>query len=161
MGPMTDPRIRDFHFHIYFDADEVDRARALAEAAARAFPLPVGHFHTRRVGPHPRGSVQLTVPVERFGEVAQRMTKMADDATARAERQWDKIESIFEARTAKAMHRLGVPSSRDVEALKERIEALSAQIARGARPAARKAAAKGGARSAAGKAAKRARKVAT
>ncbi|MGZ8259687.1 MAG: phasin family protein [Caldimonas sp.] len=98
---------------------------------------------------------------ERFGEVAQRMTKMADDATARAEKQWDKIESIFEARTAKAMHRLGVPSSRDVDALKERIEALSAQIGRGTRRPARKTAAKGGARPAAGKAAKRARKVAT
>jgi DOPA 4,5-dioxygenase len=30
----------------------------------------VGHFHQRPVGPHPRGSVQLTVPAERFGEVA-------------------------------------------------------------------------------------------
>ena len=70
MALMTERTIRDFHFHIYFDAEEVDRARALAEAAARAVPLPVGHFHTRPVGPHPRGSVQLTVQVERFGEVA-------------------------------------------------------------------------------------------
>ena len=68
---MTNQRIRDFHFHIYFDAEDVERAKALAAAAARVFPLPVGHFHTRPVGPHPRGSVQLTVPVERFGEVGQ------------------------------------------------------------------------------------------
>ena len=71
---MTDRTIRDFHFHIYFDANEVERARALAEAATRVFPLPVGHFHTRPVGPHPRGSVQLTVPVELFGAVAQWFT---------------------------------------------------------------------------------------
>ena len=71
MTAMTDRPIRDFHFHIYFDAEEVGRAKVMAEAATRRFPLPVGHFHTRPVGPHPRGSVQLTVPVERFGEVAQ------------------------------------------------------------------------------------------
>ena len=68
---MTDRTIRDFHFHIYFDAEEVGRGEALAAAATCHFPLPVGHFHTRPVGPHPRGSVQLTVPVERFSEVAQ------------------------------------------------------------------------------------------
>ena len=68
---MSEPRIRDFHFHIYFDADEIDQAKAVAGAAARAFDLPVGHFHPGPVGPHPRGSVQITVPTERFSEVAQ------------------------------------------------------------------------------------------
>ena len=93
---------------------------------------------------------------ERFNEVSSRMTSMADDVTAKAGKQWDRLESIFEERTAKAMKKLGVPSAKDVEALKERIEALSAQVARGARSAARKTAAK----SAAGKTAKRARKTA-
>ena len=68
---MSDYPIRDFHFHIYFDADEIDRAKAVAAAAARAFPLPVGHFHPGPVGPHPRGSVQLTIPTELLGPVAQ------------------------------------------------------------------------------------------
>ena len=63
-------RIRDFHVHLYFDPDEVDRARAVASEVQRRFGAAVGHFHTRPVGPHPRGSVQLTVPTERFGEVA-------------------------------------------------------------------------------------------
>jgi len=62
--------IRDFHAHIYFDAEEVDRARDLAAEVSSRFPVSVGHFHTRPVGPHPRGSVQLTVPADRFGEVA-------------------------------------------------------------------------------------------
>ena len=62
--------VHDFHVHIYFDADQVDQARGLAAAMAEAFDLPVGHFHTRPVGPHPRGSVQLTVATERFGAVA-------------------------------------------------------------------------------------------
>lgn len=63
--------IRDFHAHIYFHPDEVEQARALGDAAHRRFGLPVGHYHLRPVGPHPRGSVQLTVPPGRFGEVAQ------------------------------------------------------------------------------------------
>lgn len=62
--------IHDFHVHLYFDAAEVERAKSLAVALATRFDLPVGHFHTRPVGPHPRGSVQLTVPTERFGAVA-------------------------------------------------------------------------------------------
>jgi aromatic ring-cleaving dioxygenase len=68
---MTDINaIRDFHVHIYFDAPEVEQARALTGAAAEAFDLPVGHFHLRPVGPHPRGSVQLTVQPLMFGDVA-------------------------------------------------------------------------------------------
>ena len=67
---MHEPTIRDFHAHIYFNAAEVDRARSLATDMQRLFALPVGQFHTRPVGPHPRGSVQLTVPADKFGEVA-------------------------------------------------------------------------------------------
>ncbi len=71
MRVMADPRFRDFHAHIYFDAHEVDQAKALAAAITAQFPLPVGHFHLGPVGPHPRGSVQLTVPPELFGAVAE------------------------------------------------------------------------------------------
>jgi DOPA 4,5-dioxygenase len=68
---MAEPSIRDFHAHIYFDPEEVDMAKRLAAAAQARFPIAVGHFHLRPVGPHPRGSVQLTVPREAFGDVAQ------------------------------------------------------------------------------------------
>jgi DOPA 4,5-dioxygenase len=68
---MPEPSIRDFHAHIYYDPEDIDRARALAAAAQARFPIAVGHFHLRPVGPHPRGSVQLTVPRNLFGEVAQ------------------------------------------------------------------------------------------
>ena len=67
---MTSPRIADFHAHIYFDPAELEQAQALAKAAQDLFGVAVGHFHQRPVGPHPRGSVQMTVPTERFGEVA-------------------------------------------------------------------------------------------
>jgi len=68
---MTDNPIRDFHAHIYFDAAEADQARALGAAARARFDIAEGHYHLRPVGPHPRGSVQLTVPADLFGEVAQ------------------------------------------------------------------------------------------
>jgi poly(hydroxyalkanoate) granule-associated protein len=91
---------------------------------------------------------------EKFGDVSSRMTSMADDVTARAGKHWDKLESIFEERTAKAMKKLGVPSAKDVDALKARIDALSAQVAEAARSTARKATARSGAKTAAKTAAK-------
>lgn len=63
--------IRDFHAHIYFNPEQVDQARVLGAAAHQQFGLPEGHYHVRPVGPHPRGSCQLTVPAGQFGEVAQ------------------------------------------------------------------------------------------
>jgi DOPA 4,5-dioxygenase len=68
---MTQPSIRDFHAHIYYDPEEVDSARELAAAVQQHFGVAVGRFHLGPVGPHPRGSVQLTVPTDLFGKVAQ------------------------------------------------------------------------------------------
>lgn len=62
--------IRDFHAHIYYDPQEVEQAQVLAAEVQRRFGVAVGHFHLRPVGPHPRASVQMTVPADRFGEVA-------------------------------------------------------------------------------------------
>lgn len=79
---MTDTAtIRDFHAHIYYDPAEVDRARALANEVQRRFDVPIGHFHLRPVGPHPRGSVQMTVPVDRFGDVATFLSIARDGLT--------------------------------------------------------------------------------
>ena len=68
---MTEQTILDFHAHIYFDADQIDRAHRLAKAAHERFGVPVGHFHRNPVGPHPRGSCQLTIRPEQFGEFAK------------------------------------------------------------------------------------------
>jgi poly(hydroxyalkanoate) granule-associated protein len=89
-----------------------------------------------------------TAAEERFGDVSNRMSSMADDVTTKAGKQWDKLESIFEERTAKAMKKLGVPSSKDVEALMARIDALSAQVAGGSRSPARKTASRTSAKTA-------------
>ena len=78
---MTTDKIFDFHAHIYFDEADVERARALAENAHQLFGLKIGHFHLRPVGPHPRGSVQMTVPTDRFGEVATWLAVNRGDLT--------------------------------------------------------------------------------
>jgi len=78
------------------------------------------------------------VAEEKIGEVTGRMSSMADTVTSKAGQNWDKLEAIFEQRTAKALHKLGVPTAKDVEALVERVDALAAAVAKlnkGAAPA--------------------------
>ena len=58
------------------------------------------------------------------------MSAMAGDVTAKAGQHWDKLESIFEQRTAKAMNKLGVPTAKDVDALIKRVDELAAAVAR-------------------------------
>ena len=67
---------------------------------------------------------------DRISEVTTKMTDMAGGISGKATQQWDKLESIFEERVAKALNRLGVPSAKDVEALMARIDALSASVAK-------------------------------
>jgi len=67
---------------------------------------------------------------ERISEVTGKMSAMAGEVTAKAGQHWDKLESIFEQRTAKAMGRLGVPSAKDLAALTERVERLAAEVAK-------------------------------
>jgi poly(hydroxyalkanoate) granule-associated protein len=79
----------------------------------------------------------------KLNEMASKMTGMAGDVTSKAGQHWDKLESIFEERTAKALAKLGVPSAKDVAALHKRIDELSAQLGKaGKAPAPRAATAK-------------------
>jgi len=70
------------------------------------------------------------VAEEKLGEVSDRMSAMAGSVTARAGQNWDKLEAIFEQRTAKALSRLGVPTAKDVQALVDRVDALAAAVER-------------------------------
>ena len=79
---------------------------------------------------------------EKIGTVTGKMTSMASDVQAKAGQHWDKLESIFEERTAKALNKLGVPSAKDVDALTSRIDELSAKIAKLSKAAPAKTAAK-------------------
>jgi poly(hydroxyalkanoate) granule-associated protein len=70
----------------------------------------------------------------KIGEVTSRMSNMAGDVGARAGQQWDRLETIFEERTSKALAKLGVPSAKDIDALIKRIDELSAQVAKLSKP---------------------------
>jgi len=67
---------------------------------------------------------------EKLSGVTSKMTSMAGDVQTKAGQHWDKLESIFEERTAKALNKLGVPSAKDVDALIARIDELSAKVAK-------------------------------
>ncbi|HSO46000.1 MAG TPA: phasin family protein [Rhodoferax sp.] len=65
---------------------------------------------------------------EKINVATHKMTTMATDITNKASGQWDKLENIFEDRVAKALNKLGVPSSKDIDALIARINALNASV---------------------------------
>lgn len=62
---------------------------------------------------------------EKLSAVATKVSGMAGDVGAKAGQHWDKLESIFEARVAKALKSLNVPSAGDVDSLIKRIDALA------------------------------------
>jgi poly(hydroxyalkanoate) granule-associated protein len=62
----------------------------------------------------------------RLGDMAGKMSAMAGGVGGKAG--WDKLESIFEERTARALKRLGVPTAKDVAELARRVDALSAAV---------------------------------
>jgi poly(hydroxyalkanoate) granule-associated protein len=65
---------------------------------------------------------------EKLSEATQKVTNLASELSNRATGQWDKLETIFEDRVAKAMQRLGVHSAAEVHALAARVEELSKAI---------------------------------
>ncbi|MDH4052934.1 MAG: phasin family protein [Rubrivivax sp.] len=67
---------------------------------------------------------------DKINEVTGKMSAMAGSVTSRAGQNWDKLEAIFEQRTAKAMAKLGVPTAKDVDELVKRVDALAAAVAR-------------------------------
>jgi poly(hydroxyalkanoate) granule-associated protein len=71
-----------------------------------------------------------SVAEDKFSEVSSKMTGMASEVQAKAGQHWDKLEGIFEERTAKAMGKLGVPSAKDVAKLSGRLDKLEAQLAK-------------------------------
>ena len=77
---------------------------------------------------------------EKISEVTGKMSAMAGSVSAKAGQNWDKLESIFEQRTAKAMNKLGVPTSKDVDALIQRVDELAAAVSRLSKGAPRAAA---------------------
>lgn len=75
------------------------------------------------------------------GKVTGKVTKVAGDVSKQATQSWDRLEQVFEDRVARALGRLGVPTSKDIKALIERVEELNASVqAMGGKPAPARAA---------------------
>ena len=69
------------------------------------------------------------VAEEKLGDVAGKMSAMAGEVGSKANAQWDKLESIFEERTARALGRLGVPTAKDLASLVDRVATMEAAVA--------------------------------
>ena len=74
---------------------------------------------------------------EKLAEATQKVTQVAHQFNERATGQWDKLETIFEDRVAKALTRLGIPSAAELHALHARIEQLEKQVGTKAKTSAR------------------------
>ena len=61
--------IENFHAHVYYDAGTRAAAVKLCEAVGTTFGVKVGRMHDNPVGPHPRGSCQLTIGNSQFEKV--------------------------------------------------------------------------------------------
>jgi poly(hydroxyalkanoate) granule-associated protein len=80
---------------------------------------------------------------EKLTEASSKISDMATGISSKASGQWDKLETIFEDRVAKALNKLGVPSASDISALIERIDELNKSVQKlSAKGTAPKAAAK-------------------
>jgi poly(hydroxyalkanoate) granule-associated protein len=65
---------------------------------------------------------------DKVNEVTSRVTKVAGEVQKQATNGWDKLESVFEERVERALQRLGVPTSKEVQSLTKRVEALTASV---------------------------------
>lgn len=61
--------IKDFHAHVYFDADTRETAERVRDALARRFDARPGALVARPVGPHTKGMFQVTIAPEQFATV--------------------------------------------------------------------------------------------
>jgi poly(hydroxyalkanoate) granule-associated protein len=83
-----------------------------------------------------------TAAEEKISEATNKMTSMASDISSKATGRWDKLETIFEDRVAKALSKMGMPTAKEVQALAKRVEELSAQLKNAPAKSAAKPAAK-------------------
>lgn len=71
-----------------------------------------------------------SVPQKAVSDVKSTVDKTVSTAKKRASESWDKLEEVFEKRVEKSLHSLGVPSSKELGELVERIDALTAEVSK-------------------------------
>jgi DOPA 4,5-dioxygenase len=67
---MTEPSIRGWHAHVYFDPATRERAIRLRDRIAGELGLHVGRVHDRPIGPHTAAMFQVIVPDDDVGRAA-------------------------------------------------------------------------------------------
>lgn len=70
----------------------------------------------------------MKVTEDKVTEVSSRFTKVAGQLQKQANTSWDRLESVFEERVERALVRLGVPTSKEVQKLTKRVEELTASV---------------------------------
>lgn len=80
---------------------------------------------TQTVAEEKLGAVSAQVSA-RIAEVGHKV----EAASAKATGQWDRLETIFEERVAKALAQLGMPQASEVRELAAKVDQLSAQVAK-------------------------------
>ena len=95
----------------------------------------------------------MRVTEDKVNEVTTTIGKFAGRFQHEANRNWDKLEAVFEERVERALKRLGVPTNKEISSLTKRVEELTKSVesltrarpaksaAKAAKPRARKAAA--------------------
>ena len=66
-------RYANYHAHVYFDEPTRERAARLCTGAAKLHNVLMGRVHSRRVGPHPRRSCQLSFEAAQFDRLIRRL----------------------------------------------------------------------------------------
>ena len=72
---------------------------------------------------------KLAEAASKLRSLAEASSMSVSDLGAKAAQPWDKLETIFEQRVAKALKHLGAPSVQEFEALKTELAALKDKVA--------------------------------
>jgi poly(hydroxyalkanoate) granule-associated protein len=67
--------------------------------------------------------------VGKISDVAESVTKVADNMSKQAATSWDKLEQVFEERVARSLQSLGIPTQEDIQTLTRRVEELGKVVA--------------------------------
>jgi len=115
------------------EATEFQLAAKIRESANQIWLAGLGAFAMAQ-----KEGLKMFDTLVEEGEKIQEKTKAEADerlaeARTKATGAWDKLEQVFEDRVARALHRLNVPSRKDVDVLTQRVTELT-EIAKNLEP---------------------------
>ena len=110
------------------DAKDQPLGKVVLESATQIWMAGLGAFSKAQ----DEGTKIFETLVKEGERVHKHARGVAEDTVAdvkgRAVDTWDKLEDVFEDRVSKALHKLSVPTKKDVDALRDRVEELTAAV---------------------------------